>query len=181
MNPPPKSPNLVKPRRPAEHSSFQRFSFQYFSFQHFSATQTPLFPRNPLFPASGPATISFNGLHAKSGFLAAPLAHEKALDFSGRLLRQYLADRRRVRAGCLVEIRYEDLVADGFGLLERVYGELSLPGWENCRRAIEKCGPASNPRRAGPSRPVDEKNPGRIVETHAPIDESGLYPLPALA
>ena len=30
-----------------------------------------LFPRNPLFPASGPATGSFNGLHAKSKFLAA--------------------------------------------------------------------------------------------------------------
>jgi len=28
---------------------------------------------NPLFPASGPATGSFNGLHAKSKFLAAPL------------------------------------------------------------------------------------------------------------
>ena len=30
----------------------------------------PLFPRNPLFPASGPATGYFNGLHAKSKFLA---------------------------------------------------------------------------------------------------------------
>jgi len=32
---------------------------------------SPLFPRNPLFPASGPATRSFNGLHPKSNFLAA--------------------------------------------------------------------------------------------------------------
>jgi len=30
----------------------------------------PLFPRNPLFPASGLATGSFNGLHTKSKFLA---------------------------------------------------------------------------------------------------------------
>jgi len=30
----------------------------------------PRFPRNPLFPCSGPATGSFNGLHAKSKFLA---------------------------------------------------------------------------------------------------------------
>jgi hypothetical protein len=28
---------------------------------------------NPLFPAYGPATGPFNGLHAKSKFLAAPL------------------------------------------------------------------------------------------------------------
>ena len=29
-----------------------------------------LFPQPPLFPASGPATRSFNGLHPKSNFLA---------------------------------------------------------------------------------------------------------------
>jgi hypothetical protein len=33
----------------------------------------PLFPRNPLFPASGPATGSYNGIHRESNFLAAPL------------------------------------------------------------------------------------------------------------
>jgi hypothetical protein len=31
----------------------------------------PLFPRNPLFPASGPATGSYNGIHRESNFLAA--------------------------------------------------------------------------------------------------------------
>ena len=59
------SPDSAKSRRPAEHSSFQRFSFQHFSF-----TQIPLFPRNPLFPASGLATGSLNGLNPKSKFLA---------------------------------------------------------------------------------------------------------------
>jgi len=37
------------------------------------ALVTPPQTVNPLFPASGPATGSFNGLHAKSKFLAAPL------------------------------------------------------------------------------------------------------------
>lgn len=55
-------PDTVRFRRSAEHSSFQRFSF----------TQIPLFPRNPLFPACGPATRSFNGLHPKNKFLAIP-------------------------------------------------------------------------------------------------------------
>ena len=59
-------PYTARFRRSAEHSSFQRFSFQHLSF-----TQIPLFPRNPLFPASGPATRSLNGLHTKSKFLAA--------------------------------------------------------------------------------------------------------------
>ncbi len=39
-------------------------------FQNFRFTQIPLFPRNPLFPASGPATSAFNGLHPKSNCLA---------------------------------------------------------------------------------------------------------------
>ena len=69
-------PNSAKHRRPAEHSSFQRFSFQHFSF-----TQIPLFPRNPLFPASGPANRSFNGLHLKSKFLA---LRGHGSDFSSR-------------------------------------------------------------------------------------------------
>ena len=54
----------ARSRRAAEHSSFQRFSFQ-----PFSSTQIPLFPRNPLFPASGLATGSLNGLNPKSKFL----------------------------------------------------------------------------------------------------------------
>jgi len=31
---------------------------------------SPLFPRNPFFPPSGPATGFFNGFHPKSKFLA---------------------------------------------------------------------------------------------------------------
>ena len=41
-----KNPDSTKTRRAAASSPFQRFSFQYFSFTH-----SPLFPRNPLFPA----------------------------------------------------------------------------------------------------------------------------------
>jgi len=82
-----KSPESAVYRRAAEHSSFQRFSSQHlppamrvstssdspeFVIAHvaFSFTQIPLFPRNPIFPASGPAIGSFNDLHAKSKFLA---------------------------------------------------------------------------------------------------------------
>ena len=84
-------PEIAKSRRPAEYSSFdfvqavccfaglvgvryRSLCVQRFSFQHFSFTQIPLFPRNPLFPASGPATGSFNGPHLKSKFLSNPKA-----------------------------------------------------------------------------------------------------------
>jgi hypothetical protein len=54
---------LVK-KNNSKNSSFQRLSFQHFSF-----TQSPLSPRTPLFPASGQAIGSFNGLHPKSKFI----------------------------------------------------------------------------------------------------------------
>jgi phage gpG-like protein len=47
------------------------FCLSAFQFSAFQLYQVPLFPRNPFFPAPGPATGSFNGLHAKSKFLAA--------------------------------------------------------------------------------------------------------------
>ena len=71
-----KSPNPAKSRRPAEHSSFQRFSFQHFSF-----TQIPLSPATPISPPSslrrgydrqaGPIHWLFQGPPAESKFLAA--------------------------------------------------------------------------------------------------------------
>jgi hypothetical protein len=52
---PPNAPNPATSRPSAEHSSFQRFSFQRSSF-----SRSPLFPRNPLFPAlrSAPTAVS---------------------------------------------------------------------------------------------------------------------------
>jgi hypothetical protein len=67
--------DTAKSRRPAEHSSFQRFSFQHFSF-----TQTPFSPATPISPPSslrqgydrqaGPSQWLFQKAPAKSKFLA---------------------------------------------------------------------------------------------------------------
>jgi hypothetical protein len=65
MNFPPKSPNLAKYRRGLEF--FLTETLPTVAPKHFFR---PLFPRNPFFPASGPANRSFNGLHPKSKFLA---------------------------------------------------------------------------------------------------------------
>ncbi len=45
-------------------------------------------------------------------------------------------DRGRIADGRLAEIRYEDLRARPLVELERVYGELALPGWEAARAPI---------------------------------------------
>ena len=55
------------------------------------------------------------------------------------LVRMYDAferDRELIPAGQLCEIRYEDLVANPVGQLQRIYGELELGGFEDVRVAI---------------------------------------------
>ena len=54
------------------------------------------------------------------------------------LYRAYQEQKRFIPEGNLVEIRFEDVEKDAMGLAERLYRELSLPGWEQARPHIEK-------------------------------------------
>ena len=65
MNFPPKSHNPARSRRGL--GIFSAETPPSVSPQHLFR---PLFPRSPLFPATGPATGSFNGFHPKSKSLA---------------------------------------------------------------------------------------------------------------
>ncbi len=47
------------------------------------------------------------------------------------LMKQYLKDRALISEGNLAEVKYEDLVADPLGELERIYAILGLSGWES--------------------------------------------------
>jgi hypothetical protein len=58
------------------------------------------------------------------------------LKFYRQMMERYLEDRDRIPAGNLVEIRYEDLVEHPVPEIERVYGELGLPGWEGAREDV---------------------------------------------
>ena len=53
------------------------------------------------------------------------------------VMKKYLADRALIPEGRLAEVRFEDLERDPLGELERVYGELDLPGWEAARPEVE--------------------------------------------
>lgn len=53
------------------------------------------------------------------------------------VMKKYLADRALIPEGRLAEVRFEDLERDPLGELERVYGELDLPGWEAARPEME--------------------------------------------
>ena len=93
---------IVKSTDSAKSASGVRSSFQKFRFQRFLFTQIPPFSRNPLFPASGPATHSFNGLHFKSKFLGI------------RPLRDLLGAQKR-RDMRVWQIPYPKVVAGGVG------------------------------------------------------------------
>ena len=52
------------------------------------------------------------------------------------VMRQYLDDRAQIPAGRLSETRFEDLEQNPLAELERIYRELSLPGWNDAKPAI---------------------------------------------
>ncbi|HWB01225.1 MAG TPA: sulfotransferase, partial [Pirellulales bacterium] len=54
-----------------------------------------------------------------------------------RMYRKYEADRPRVPAENLCEVRYEDLVQDPIGQMDRIYSELKLGDFERARPALE--------------------------------------------
>ena len=47
------------------------------------------------------------------------------------LMEQYLKDRTLIPEGNLAEVKYEDLISDPLGEMERIYAALGLSGWEN--------------------------------------------------
>ncbi len=55
-----------------------------------------------------------------------------------RMFQRYEADRERIPAGALVELRYEDLVADPRGQLQTLYDRLSLGSFEQALPAVER-------------------------------------------
>lgn len=63
---------------------------------------------------------------------------EYIFDCFQRMYRGYEDQRRRLPAGNLCEVRYEDLIADPIGELERAYRELSLGDFEPVRQSIQQ-------------------------------------------
>jgi hypothetical protein len=51
-------------------------------------------------------------------------------DLYETMMRRYLADRRSISPGNLVEVRFEELERDPMGVVRRIYDVLGLPGFE---------------------------------------------------
>lgn len=57
-------------------------------------------------------------------------------DSYAAMMRQYMNDRQLIPNGHLAEVRFENLEQNPMAELERLYAELSLPGWEQARKPI---------------------------------------------
>jgi hypothetical protein len=60
----------------------------------------------------------------------------RVLRFYRQLMQKYLADKARIPAGSLVEVRFEDLEAAPLAQLQRVYERLDLPGFARAEPAF---------------------------------------------
>jgi len=63
---------------------------------------------------------------------------EAILSIYDRMMRAYESDAQSVSAEQLIELRYDDLDASPLESVEKVYGELGLPGFEEARGAFEQ-------------------------------------------
>lgn len=63
---------------------------------------------------------------------------EFVFESMGRMYQAYFRDKQRLPANQLIEIRYEDLVADKLGVMEQVYSQLELGEFGHIRPELEK-------------------------------------------
>ena len=60
----------------------------------------------------------------------------RVLQYYRELMMRYLADRSLIPKGNLVEVRYEDLVAQPLSEVARIYDQFRLPGWEDASAVV---------------------------------------------
>ena len=58
------------------------------------------------------------------------------LDAYAAMMRQFMGDWASIPTGHLAEVRFEDLERQPMAELERLYAELTLPGWDRAKRPI---------------------------------------------
>ncbi len=61
---------------------------------------------------------------------------ENILSVYAKLYHKYEADKGLIPEGNLIEVRFEDFEADAYGMTEKIYRTLSLPGWDEAKTAI---------------------------------------------
>lgn len=79
-------------------------------------------------------TIKPLQLHA----ISAEEMDQNILDVYNYMYDRYQEDKHLIPEGNLIEVKFEDFEADALGMTEKIYRELSLPGFEEARPSIEQ-------------------------------------------
>ncbi len=89
----------------------------------------------------------------------------------------FFEDRDLIPEGQFTEIRFETLVGDRVGTIERVYDDLGLPGFESTRPALERyvASIADYETNTYPDLPPETRR--RVVEAWRPCFERWAYPV----
>ena len=66
------------------------------------------------------------------------LLENNILSIYAKLYHKYEADKSCIPAGNLIEVKFEDFEADAMGMTEKIYHDLSIPGFAEARSDIEK-------------------------------------------
>jgi hypothetical protein len=60
------------------------------------------------------------------------------LSVYAKLYHKYEEDKKFIPEGNLIEVKFEDFEADAMGMTEKIYRELSIPGFAEAKADIEK-------------------------------------------
>ena len=60
------------------------------------------------------------------------------LEFYPRMLKKFFEEKKLIPKGNLAEVRYEDFIKNPLEELERIYDELSLPGFQESKEVFKK-------------------------------------------
>ena len=63
--------------------------------------------------------------------------YKRQLSIYAKLYHKYEADKKYIPEGNLVEVKFEDYEKNAFDLTQEIYQNLSLPGFDEARPAIE--------------------------------------------
>ena len=69
-------------------------------------------------------------------FISMREEEDRVIEWGKAIYDRYIAQRSMIPEGNLVEVRFDVFEQNGYTEMERIYKELSLPGWDGAKGAI---------------------------------------------
>jgi hypothetical protein len=93
------------------------------------------------------------------------------------MMQQYIDQRSLAAPNQLIEISFEELIADGEGTMQKIYQELKLPNWENAKPEIQAYLESVKDYKRNKFKPLSSKINQRIQKDWKFVFDEWKYPL----